>query len=85
MSQLPKTLRIPDVERIKDPETREVIRELLTELESQHRQLYNDLRVTDAVYMRVNGVDWRLTVLGNDLLMQKKISGTWTTKAKATA
>lgn len=79
--KLAKTLRVPDVEYIKDLEdVKRYLRELTTELQSQHAAIYNDLRIQDAVYFIVDGVRWRLTVSGNNLVVQKYESKVWTTK-----
>ena len=78
---IPKELRVPDVEYIKNLEdVKRFLRELTTGLQEQHRALHNDLQVQDAVNFLVNGVRWRITVSGDDLVVQRRDSGKWTTK-----
>jgi len=70
--QLAKSLNVPELPKELDEKTRKVFRKLFENLQSQHRQIRNDINLDITS-------NWRFVEDGENLLLQKKISGVWTT------
>lgn len=78
--RLPKTLRIPEVEYIENiKDVKDVLRDLMTELQGQHNALWNDLRTQESLYFTKNNVRCRITLSGEDFVIQKYVGKIWTT------
>jgi len=81
MPQLKKTLAIRDIDEVQTfAELKAHLREVFETLKTNHKAMYNDIKTKEAVHVTVGGVNWRFKVVGNNLEVQRKESGTWNTK-----
>jgi len=75
----PKDINLPNFERAKDlNEVKLMLNNAMDEIKRAHRCIYKDLTGPDRLVVVVNGVPVGITVSGNDLIIQKKVSGVWT-------
>ena len=75
----PKRLNLPNFERAKDlQEVKQLLTQAMDEIQRAHKCIYQDLTGPDRLVIVVNGIVVGITVSGNNLIIQKKVSGVWT-------
>lgn len=88
----PQTVVLPNLSGIKDPAVAQVLNDLEKVIKTIAQNTYLDLTAlsttayVDSIYFgapKTNG-SWRIIVSGSDLLIQRLISGAWTTKSTIT-
>ena len=80
-----KTIRLPrpkELQSNKLEDIQEYFRKLTEELDKAWRLLFQDVTTTGSVTFLLESVRWRIISVGDNLEVQKKISGVWTTMGK---
>ena len=73
-----KTLQLPPLGEIKDPAVKVYLEKQGKLLQKDHEDIYNEMKFKETLEWVTNGVHWRITVEGDDFIVQKLIGSTWT-------
>ena len=80
-----KTLRLPRSKELKSNKLEDIqnhLQLLYDELDKAWRLIFQDVTTRESQDFVLTGVRWRIVSVGDNLEVQKKISGIWTTMGK---
>ena len=81
-ASLAKSMGLPDLRELKDGPVKEYLRSLGECMMTEHRRVRDGMEGTNETTSAVLTDNWRVVESGDDLILQKKISGTWTEMGK---